>query len=599
MIRIWAFCAVLAAVAVSAPVDNDFPIPPIPEASRIPDAPQLQEPAVSAPPLGEEGKPDQTSLDGLPQQGPGESVGDKEEPEDLPIQPEAAATEGNDFILEIQAPKEGNAPKHSLETEVRAAESSGVSSSDDGRPDAEPTAQAGSADALPENAGEPAAEPPVPVEFSEEQPGQPATEISAQPESSGDPSEGTGQTPAEPLPQGSFEEPLQDAEHQVPESSATVQPSGESSGNTELPTAAPPAQEESPAQPPEGVGRPEAGPGGELSEEIPAAAESPAQAGSPEEPAGGAEPPAGEPPAQEEPSVEPSDGAGQPPAEPRAQEESSEQPSRDTEQPTPAPTTGIEPSGQTTEDNGGAADGSSTEPETNGEPSEDVEQRGAGSSGREGFPTEPQPEGEALPDARSIPGGQVEPAVGQGIGVVAAGQLPQGPVAVGPAAGGLPGSRPSGAAVPGGAAPTVPEDGVPIPNVPAGGQPAVPIGPATGPVPAVPGVGVAVVQEGQSQGAEQHHFQSSEQGAAQGSGAFESGSATKDIRGFSHQEGFSNSQGFEEESKNKWGHGQYEGSAGHHQESSGHENEFAEEGYGYGVHGNPNSLDALNYGFVP
>uniref|UniRef100_A0A6B0V950 Putative nad+--protein-arginine adp-ribosyltransferase n=1 Tax=Ixodes ricinus TaxID=34613 RepID=A0A6B0V950_IXORI len=109
--------------------------------------------------------------------------------------------------------------------------------------------------------------------------------------------------------------------------------------------------------------------------------------------------------------------------------------------------------------------------------------------------------------------------------------------------------------------------------------------------------GHKLVHEQKTEGSQQDSFSEAEQAAAQASGASASGNAVKNVHGYSNEGGFRKTDGFSEQSENRYGSGNFQGSEGFDQTSSGHQGSFAVKSYG--VHGNPSYADALKVGFVP
>uniref|UniRef100_A0A6B0V8H2 Putative conserved secreted protein n=1 Tax=Ixodes ricinus TaxID=34613 RepID=A0A6B0V8H2_IXORI len=148
----------------------------------------------------------------------------------------------------------------------------------------------------------------------------------------------------------------------------------------------------------------------------------------------------------------------------------------------------------------------------------------------------------------------------------------------------------------------VPEDAPVVPAVaPGAGAPdlTVPrVFPLENPSGAQPfSPGHKLVHEQKTEGSQQDSFSEAEQAAAQASGASASGNAAKNVHGYSNEGGFRKTDGFSEQSENRYGSGNFQGSEGFDQTSSGHQGSFAVKSYG--VHGNPSYADALKVGFVP
>ncbi|CAN7992512.1 unnamed protein product [Ixodes pacificus] len=109
--------------------------------------------------------------------------------------------------------------------------------------------------------------------------------------------------------------------------------------------------------------------------------------------------------------------------------------------------------------------------------------------------------------------------------------------------------------------------------------------------------GHKLVHQQKTEGSQQDSFSEAEQAAAQASGASASGNAVKNVHGYSNEGGFRKTDGFSEQSENRYGSGNFQGTEGFDQTSSGHQGSFAVKSYG--VHGNPSYADALKVGFVP
>lgn len=122
--------------------------------------------------------------------------------------------------------------------------------------------------------------------------------------------------------------------------------------------------------------------------------------------------------------------------------------------------------------------------------------------------------------------------------------------------------------------------------------------PSEGSLPLLP-PGSGFVHEEKSEGSQQHAFKEGSQAAEQGSSAAESGDQFKNVQGYENQGGFRKADGFSESSSNRYGSGNFQGSESHDTFSKGQQGAFGVTGYHYGVHGNPQSVDALKVGFIP